>query len=111
MAVVDLQWGDAGKGKFVDWLAEWAQIIARGTGGANAGHTIKLGDQTHIFHLVPAGILWDSAGKLNIIGRGVAVEPGTLVRELEALEKTNLTYNGLRISHQAKLVLPIDIAL
>lgn len=112
LAIVDLGFGDSGKGRYVDWLAEWADIIARGTGGANAGHTIKTGDgQTHIFHLVPSGIMWDSHKKINIIGRGVAVDPRTLIQELMTLDKAGLTYNGLRISHQARLVLPMDIAL
>ncbi|PWB38560.1 MAG: hypothetical protein C3F02_03200 [Parcubacteria group bacterium] len=112
LAVVDLGWGDGGKGKIVDWLAKyWADIIARGTGGANAGHTICVGLLKHVFHLVPAGILHDGEGKINIIGRGVAIDPATLSDEIVTLESAGLPYNGLRISHQAHLVLPIDIAL
>ncbi len=110
-AVVDLQFGDAGKGKFVDSLGEWADIIARGTGGANAGHTIKLGEQTSVFHLVPSGILWDKEGKLNVIGRGVALDPRILASELGELAASGGTYEGLRISHRAHLMLPIDVAL
>ena len=73
LAVVCNQWGDTGKGKLVDLLAAlWADIIIRGTGGANAGHTIVVKDQKHIFHLLPSGILHDVAGKINVIGRGVA---------------------------------------
>jgi adenylosuccinate synthase len=110
-AVVDLQFGDAGKGKFVDSLGEWADVIARGTGGANAGHTIKLGEQTSVFHLVPSGILWDKEGKLNLIGRGVALDPRILASELGELARSGGTYEGLRISHRAHLVLPVDVAL
>jgi adenylosuccinate synthase len=111
VAVVDNQWGDAGKGKIVDSLAEWADIIARGTGGANAGHTIIIGGETHVFHLVPSGILWDGQGKVNVIGRGVAVEPCTLAGEIGELAAVGNHCAGLRISHHAHLVLPIDIAL
>lgn len=111
LAIVDLGFGDGGKGRYVDWLGEWADVIARGTGGANAGHTIKVGGQTHVFHLLPSGIIWDGHKKINVIGRGVAVDPRTLVQEIAALEQAGLTYNGLRLSHQARLVLPMDIAL
>ncbi len=111
VAVVDLQWGDAGKGKLVDCLAGWADVIARGTGGANAGHTIMLNNETHIFHLVPSGILWDGEGKLNIIGRGVAVEPRTLAAEILELTMADKMCDGLRISCHAHLVLPFDLAL
>ncbi len=111
VAIVDLQWGDVGKGKLVDCIATWADVIARGTGGANAGHTIILGNKAHVFHLVPSGILWDREGKENVIGRGVAVEPRTLATEILELEAAGHAYNGLRISHNAHLVLPFDIAL
>lgn len=111
VAVVDNQWGDAGKGKMVDCLAEWADIIARGTGGANAGHTIMLGGKSHVFHLVPSGILWDDKGKLNLICRGVAVDPRVLAGEITELRKADNQCMGLRISRHAHLVLPIDIAL
>ena len=83
VAIVDLQWGDTGKGKLVDLYAEEAHVIARGTGGANAGHTIKHGDDEHTSHLVPSGILHE--GKLNLIGRGVAVEPRALAHEIMEL--------------------------
>lgn len=111
LAVICAQWGDTGKGKFVDYFAQWADIIARGTGGANAGHTIKAGKQELTVHLVPSGIVHDKDGKINIIGSGVVVEPHTLYEELALIERTGMTYNHLMISQDAKLVLPQHLVL
>lgn len=111
LAVVDGGWGDSGKGKLVDYFAGDVDVVARGTGGANAGHTIVLNGKTFIFHLVPAGILRDSDGVINIIGSGVAIDPAVLVRELKKLESEGMTYANLRISKNAKLVLPQHILL
>lgn len=111
LAIVCTQWGDTGKGKFVDYFAEWADIIARGTGGANAGHTIVLNGTQYIFHLVPSGILYDSQGKVNIIGNGTVIDPGVILQELRILQDTGLPYNNLRLSGSAKLVLPQHIIL
>ena len=111
IAVLGGQWGDEGKGKIVDLLAEQADIIVRGTGGANAGHTIVHNSETFVFHLLPSGILYDGDGKLNIIGSGVAVDPRALAEEIAALEASGGTRNGLRISHRAHLVTPFDIVL
>lgn len=109
LGIVCNQWGDTGKGKFVDYFAaEWADIVARGTGGANAGHTIRVGDFSYAFHLVPSGMLHD---KLNIIGSGVAVEPGTVLEELAALEQAKVSPDKLRISLNAHLVLPQHVVL
>jgi adenylosuccinate synthase len=111
VAVVCNQWGDTGKGKFVDLLSTWADIIIRGTGGANAGHTIVVNEQKHIFHLLPSGILHDSQGKVNIIGRGVAFDPQAVIDELDILQKANLQVKNLKISHQAPLILPYHILI
>ncbi len=111
VAITCLQWGDTGKGKIVDALASWAHVIARGTGGANAGHTICLGGAEHIFHLVPSGILHDREGKVNIIGSGVALDPGIIGEELALLDSAGLPYNNLAISHRAHLVLPQHLLL
>src|SRR3990167_933609 len=89
VALTCLQWGDTGKGKIVDHLAAWADIIARGTGGANSGHTIVTSDGTAVFHLIPCGILYDAQGKVNIIGSGVAVDPRVIAEELEMLKEGN----------------------
>ncbi len=111
LAIVCTQWGDTGKGKFVDFFAEWADIIARGTGGANAGHTIVLRGTQHIFHLVPSGILYDGYGKVNIIGTGTVIDPNVLTHELKLLDAARLPYNFLRVSRRAKLVLPQHIVM
>jgi len=111
VAVVCNQWGDSGKGKLVDFLSEWADVVVRGTGGGNAGHTVVLGDETYIFHLIPCGITRDADGKLNVIGNGVAFEPRAACEELDFLDKHRMTYNGLRIAYNAKLVLPQHLVL
>ncbi len=105
LAIVCTQWGDTGKGKLVDYFADWADIIARGTGGANAGHTISIDGKEYIFHLVPSGIM--RPNKINIIGNGVVLDPWALFKELEILREHEITYyERLRIAHNAKLVLP-----
>jgi len=109
LAIVCSQWGDTGKGKLVDYFAQWAEIIARGTGGANAGHTICLGGKEHIFHLVPSGIL--HRDKINIIGNGVVLDPKTLLDELAVLTAENIPHSNLRIAYNAKLVLPQHLVL
>jgi adenylosuccinate synthase len=111
LAIVCNQWGDTGKGKFVDFFAEWADIIARGTGGANAGHTIKIGNEEFIFHLIPSGILYDDLGKINVIGRGVAFYPNVALEEMEILDKYHKSYEGLKIAYNANLLLPQHIVM
>jgi adenylosuccinate synthase len=109
IAITCLQWGDTGKGKFVDLLASWAKYIVRGTGGDNAGHSIHANGQEHVFHIVPSGILYDAEGKINVIGSGTVVNPGTLIHELWLLENAGLSYENLRLSLSAKLILPTQI--
>ncbi|MFA6106321.1 MAG: adenylosuccinate synthetase [Patescibacteria group bacterium] len=112
ISVTCLQWGDTGKGKIVDLLmASWADINARGTGGANAGHTVSINSKDYILHIIPSGILHDKEGKINAIGRGVAFDPYILNEELGILNKEGLSYNNLMISGNAKLVIPPQIAL
>src|SRR3989338_317660 len=109
-AIVCTQWGDTGKGKLVDYYSDWADIIARGTGGANAGHTIEVGGRKHIFHLVPSGILHDD--KINIIGNGVVLDPRTLVEEIKILQSEGIDCaKRLMVALNAKLVLPQHIVL
>ena len=111
IAVICNQWGDTGKGKFVDFFGVWADIIARGTGGANAGHTIRLGNTEHIFHLIPSGILYDAKGKINIIGNGVAFDPSVIEHEMGLLKKAKCSFKNLRFSKDAHLVLPQHLLL
>jgi adenylosuccinate synthase len=109
IAIVCNQWGDTGKGKFVDYFAKWADIIARGTGGANAGHTIILNGKKYVFHLVPSGILYDVEGKINVIGNGVAFDPRAFIEELDILDTENVPYKNMKISLNAKLVMPYHL--
>ena len=103
--VLGCQWGDEGKGKIVDLLAAEADIIARFQGGANAGHTIVVGDKTFKFHLLPSGIIHE--GKQCVIGNGVVLDPFGLKEELEVLAEKGISYhNRLWISPAANLVLP-----
>jgi len=106
VAIIGSQWGDEGKGKIVDLFASWADVVARGTGGANAGHTIVVNGTSHIFHLVPSAILRDQEGVTNIIGRGVAFDPVVMLEELSQLDALGISYENLRISQDAHLVLP-----
>jgi adenylosuccinate synthase len=109
VAVACNQWGDTGKGKLVDLLSNWADIIIRGTGGANAGHTIVVNGKQHVFHLIPSGILHDQDNKINILGRGVAFDPRVVIEELNILAAAGLEIKNLKISHQAPLILPYHL--
>ena len=104
--ICGLQWGDEGKGKIVDYLTETADVIARGQGGNNAGHTVIANNQKYILHLVPSGILWE--GKTCIIGNGVVMDPTGLCKEITNLEEVGIpvTTDKLLISDRAHIVLP-----
>ncbi|MCX6826448.1 MAG: adenylosuccinate synthase [candidate division Zixibacteria bacterium] len=105
VVVVGCQWGDEGKGKIVDILAEKADIIARFQGGANAGHTILAGGKKFILHLVPSGII--HPGKIGYIGNGVVLDPFALLHELEWLNGEGInTEKRIFISPATNLVLP-----
>ncbi|HSG98569.1 MAG TPA: adenylosuccinate synthase [candidate division Zixibacteria bacterium] len=105
IAVMGLQWGDEGKGKVVDLLAADADIIARCQGGANAGHTVIVGDKKYILHLIPSGIL--HSDKICYIGNGVVLDLFGLLEELEVLRSEGIDYTGrLFISGACNLVLP-----
>lgn len=104
-AVIGCQWGDEGKGKIVDLLAAGADIIARFQGGANAGHTIRVGDKKYVLHLIPSGIIHPD--KICFIGNGVVLDPFTFKEELQLLENEGIDYQGrLFISPATNLVLP-----
>ncbi len=103
--VVGTQWGDEGKGKIVDILTREADIVARYSGGANAGHTVVIDKEKFILHLVPTGIL--HKGKFCVIGNGMVVDLEHLFSELEELKKRRITYQKrLLISPNAHLVMP-----
>lgn len=104
-----LQFGDTGKGKLVDLFSSWADIIIRGTGGANAGHSIEVGGLSLALHLIPCGILQDGLGKVNVGGSGMAIDPRIFCEELEMLRAHKLTFNNLMLALNAKLTLPTQI--
>ncbi|MDQ3777347.1 MAG: adenylosuccinate synthetase, partial [Actinomycetota bacterium] len=103
LVIVGAQWGDEGKGKVVDLLAEQADLVIRFQGGNNAGHTIVRDDQTFKFHLVPSGILYP--GKLCAIGNGVVVDPKVLIAEIDALRRRRIDISGLRVSANSHLIM------
>jgi adenylosuccinate synthase len=107
--IVGAQWGDEGKGKVTDLLAERADVIVRFQGGNNAGHTIIRGEEVFKLHLVPSGIL--HANTICIIGNGVVVDPGVLIGELDELKKRNIDITGLKVSANAHLIMPYHLLL
>lgn len=103
--IVGSQWGDEGKGKIVDILSEKFDVVARYQGGANAGHTIQIGEEQYILHLIPSGILRD--GVKCVIGNGVVIDPNSLLTEIKFLEDHNIDISGrLFISQKAHLIMP-----
>jgi adenylosuccinate synthase len=108
--VVGAQWGDEGKGKLVDVLAERADWVVRYQGGANAGHTVDLGDRSFVLHQIPSGIL--HPGVRCAIGNGVVLDPDTLFDEIDGLVKAGVDVEGrLYVSERAHLVLPYHKAV
>ena len=104
--IIGSQWGDEGKGKMIDFLTESADVVARGQGGNNAGHTVIANGKKYILHLVPSGILWPD--KLCVIGNGVVLDPIGLVEEINELrgQGVTITKDNLLISDRAHVVLP-----
>src|SRR5690242_2056427 len=109
LAIVGAQWGDEGKGKVTDLLAEQADVVIRFQGGNNAGHTIVRGDEVYRLHLIPSGILYP--GKLCLIGNGVVVDPKVIVAELDELRRRGVDTGGLRISANAHIIMPYHLLL
>ena len=109
--VIGAQWGDEGKGRVVDWLADSADIVARYAGGDNAGHTVALEDQVHKLHLIPSGILRRHV--VAVLGNGMVINPVSLVREIKALQAIGLDVSPRRlvISSRAHIITPAHIAL
>jgi adenylosuccinate synthase len=107
--IVGAQWGDEGKGKITDLLAERADVVIRFQGGNNAGHTIVRGDQVFKFHLIPSGILYP--GKICAIGNGVVIDPRVLIEELDGLRRQGIDVSGLKVSANAHLIMPYHVKL
>ncbi|MCK9510397.1 MAG: adenylosuccinate synthase [Pigmentiphaga sp.] len=110
VVVIGTQWGDEGKGKIVDWLAESAQGVVRFQGGHNAGHTLWIGGNKTILRLIPSGIM--HPGSICYIGNGVVLSPQALLNEIDELEAAGIAVRErLRISEACPLILPYHVAL
>ncbi len=109
IVIVGAQWGDEGKGKVVDLLAEHGDAVVRFQGGNNAGHTIVRGEEEWKLHLIPSGILYP--GKRCVIGNGVVIDPKVLIEELDSLRARRVDVSGLRISANAHLIMPYHLLL
>lgn len=103
--ILGLQWGDEGKGKIVDFLAEKYDLVCRFQGGPNAGHTIKIDGKKYVLHTIPSGIFRPNI--INVIGNGVVLDPITMVKEMESLEASNIDYlSRLLVSNKAHIIVP-----
>src|SRR5438067_412378 len=109
IVIVGAQWGDEGKGKVTDLLAERVDAVVRFQGGNNAGHTIVGDGREWKLHLIPSGILYP--GKRCVIGNGVVIDPKVLIDELDALRTQRVDVSGLRISANAHLIMPYHLLL
>jgi adenylosuccinate synthase len=109
VVIVGAQWGDEGKGKVVDLLAEGADVVARFQGGNNAGHTIVRDGEEFKLHLIPSGILYPE--KACVIGNGVVVDPRVLLAEIDELKRRGVDVGNLRISANAHLIMPYHVLL
>ena len=110
VVVLGTQWGDEGKGKIVDLLTEQADAVVRFQGGHNAGHTLVIGGEKTVLHLIPSGVL--RAGVQCLIGNGVVLSPEALLKEIDALEANGVPVRDrLKVSAACPLILPYHVAL
>lgn len=109
IVIMGSQWGDEGKGKMTDWLAQKADMVVRYQGGNNAGHTIAFNGNTYKLQAIPSGIF--ESQKTNVIGNGVVVNPKALLDEIQILKDAGITPSNLKISSRAHLILPYHIQL
>ncbi len=111
VVVVGTQWGDEGKGKIVDLLTKFADFVVRFQGGNNAGHTLVVEGKKFVFHIIPSGILYED--KMCMIGNGVIIDPGVLIKEIDQLQKQGMTVSPdrLMISERAHLIMPYHSSL
>jgi adenylosuccinate synthase len=107
--VLGAQWGDEGKGKYIDILSEKAKYVVRFSGGNNAGHTVVVNGEKYALHLIPSGILHEN--KICVIGNGVVVDPAALIKEMKAINDKNVSTDKLFISDRAHVVMPYHIEL
>jgi len=104
VVLVGTQWGDEGKGKITDFLAQKADCVVRYQGGSNAGHTVEVKGEKFMLHLIPSGILYPAT--LCIVGNGVVVDLGKIIAEMTGLQQRGIDTSNLRISRKAPVVLP-----
>jgi adenylosuccinate synthase len=109
VVVVGTQWGDEGKGKITDYLAEKAEVVSRYQGGNNAGHTIVFGGKKYKLHLIPSGIFYSE--KVCVLGNGMVLHPQALIEELTYLRNHGVSTQNLRISDRAHVIMPYHIKL
>ncbi|AEI46432.1 adenylosuccinate synthase [Paenibacillus mucilaginosus] len=109
VVVVGTQWGDEGKGKITDFLAESAEVVARYQGGNNAGHTIIINDKKYKLTMIPSGIFYED--KVCVIGNGMVINPGALLEEIRYIHDNGFTTNNLRISDRAHVIMPYHLVL
>ena len=104
VAVVGSQWGDEGKGKVIDYLATQADVVIRGQGGNNAGHTLVVDGKKFALRLIPSGVL--NPNTINVIGNGIVFDPQGFLEEVEMLKKDNIDTSNIKISDRAHIVFP-----
>lgn len=109
LVLLGAQWGDEGKGKVTDYLAEKASMVVRYQGGNNAGHTVVVGDEEFKLRLIPSGILYPKT--TCVIGNGVVIDPRVLLKELAYLKEKGIDVSGLRISERAHVIMPYHVLI
>ncbi|GAB7388519.1 adenylosuccinate synthase [Bacillaceae bacterium] len=109
VVIVGTQWGDEGKGKITDYLAEKAEVVARYQGGNNAGHTVIFNGKKYKLHLIPSGIFYPD--KICVIGNGMVIDPQALVEEIDYLHAHGFSTENLRVSNRAHVIMPYHLKL
>lgn len=109
LVVIGAQWGDEGKGKIIDFLAQRAEVVVRYQGGNNAGHTVEVGEETYKLHLIPSGILYPET--LCIVGNGVVINPQVILDELNSLKARGIDTSNLRISDRCHVIMPYHVRI
>ena len=109
VVVIGAQWGDEGKGKIVDYLAQKADAVVRYSGGSNAGHTVVVNDVSYKLRLLPSGVLYSD--KTNVLGNGVVINPGVVLHEIADMKAKGISCDNLVISDRAHVVLPYHARL
>lgn len=104
VVVIGTQWGDEGKGKIVDYLAEKADVVVRYQGGNNAGHTVVVNGNEFKLHLLPSGILYKD--KTCVVGNGVVIDPAVMIKEIKGMKEKGIDTSGLKISNRAHVIMP-----